>query len=218
MEDLVKRLEVATARLEKLAGSGQSISTSTAPSVIQGSTGGGATLTEYDSNVEPAVQDFFKASQTIGGLVAQQALQVQGAFQACKSLIATATQSQKPSMNDLQTLVKPLQEAIQSVQEIKNANRTNPHFNHLSAVAEGIPCLGWVMVEPTPAPFILEMRDSAQFYSNRVLKEFKDKDQAHVDWVNSWIQVFVALAAYVKKWHTTGLVWSGKVANGAVAE
>lgn len=46
--------------------------------------------------------------------------------------------------------------------------------NHLSAVGEGAGAFGWVAVEPTPAPFVGEMKDSAQFYTNRVLKEFKD--------------------------------------------
>jgi len=39
-------------------------------------------------------------------------------------------------------------------------------FNHMSAVSEGIPALGWVGVEPKPAPFVKDMKDAAQFYVN----------------------------------------------------
>jgi len=33
-------------------------------------------------------------------------------------------------------------------------------------VSEGIPALGWVTMEPKPAPFVKEMSDAAQFYTN----------------------------------------------------
>ena len=67
--------------------------------------------------------------------------------------------------------------------------------------------MGWILVAPTPAPHIKEMSDAAQFYANRVLKEFKEKDPVHVEWVKQWIKVLTELHAYVKQYHTTGLVW-----------
>ena len=51
------------------------------------------------------------------------------------------------------------------------------------------------------------MTDAAQFYANRVLKEFKEKDPIHAEWVKQWIKVLSELHAYVKQYHTTGLVW-----------
>ena len=37
-------------------------------------------------------------------------------------------------------------------------------FNHFS---ESVSALGWVVVAPTPAPYIKEMNDAGQFYTNR---------------------------------------------------
>lgn len=54
------------------------------------------------------------------------------------------------------------------------------------------------------------MNDAGQFYTNRVLKEWKEKDKKHVDWVKSWVQTLTELQQFVKQYHTTGLVWSGK--------
>lgn len=51
---------------------------------------------------------------------------------------------------------------------------------------------------------------SGQFYTNRVLKEWKDKDQTHVDWAKSWVQTLTELQQYIKQYHTTGIVWAGK--------
>lgn len=82
------------------------------------------------------------------------------------------------------------------------------HFNHLSTVSEGIPAVGWIAVEPKPGPYVGEMKDSAQFYANRVIKDFKETDKTHVEWSRSFTKLLEALKAYVLKTHTTGLVWN----------
>lgn len=88
-----------------------------------------------------------------------------------------------------------------------NKNRKSILFNHLSSISEGIPALGWILISPTPAPHIKEMLDAAQFYTNRVLKDFKEKDPIHAEWVKQWIKTLTELHAYVKQYHTTGLTW-----------
>ncbi|KAJ1840090.1 suppressor of rasval19 [Coemansia sp. RSA 2703] len=54
------------------------------------------------------------------------------------------------------------------------------------------------------------MKDSAQFYSNRVLRVWRDKDDTHVEWVKAFLSILRELGAYVKQFHTTGLVWNPK--------
>lgn len=54
------------------------------------------------------------------------------------------------------------------------------------------------------------MNDAGQFYTNRVLKEWKEKDATHVEWCRSWIQTLTELQQYIKQYHTTGIVWAGK--------
>ena len=80
----------------------------------------------------------------------------------------------------------------------------------MSVVAEGVPALGWVAVEPAPGPYINDMKDASTFYLNRVLKEFKDKSKTHVEWCASWTTLLTELSAHVKKFHTTGLSWNPK--------
>lgn len=72
-------------------------------------------------------------------------------------------------------LIKPLQESIEAVSNIRDANRGSTVFNQLSAVSESIGVLAWVTVDPKPHKHVEESLGSAQFYGNRVLKEFKDK-------------------------------------------
>jgi adenylyl cyclase-associated protein len=42
-------------------------------------------------------------------------------------------------------------------------------------VSESIGALGWIAISPAPAPYVKEMIDAAQFYTNRVLKDYKEK-------------------------------------------
>lgn len=111
--------------------------------------------------------------------------------------------------------MKPTSDEINNIQSFREKHRTSPFFNHLSAISESIPALGWVCVAPTPGPHVKEMNDAGQFYTNRVLKDWKEKDNTHVEWARSWVQTLLELQAYIKQYHTTGLVWAGK--NKAVA-
>ena len=50
----------------------------------------------------------------------------------------------------------------------------------------------------------------------RVLKDWKEKDRTHVDWVKAWVSTLTELQAYVKKFYTTGLTWNPKGADASV--
>ncbi|KAJ3075665.1 hypothetical protein HK102_005552, partial [Quaeritorhiza haematococci] len=212
---IIKRLENATLRLEEIARGKSGLggaSSPTAPSPARPAAGAGGktspAVAAFDELLSTHFQPFVDASAGIGGLVKDQATHLQAALQAQRKLIEIASASKKPDASALPDLLKPTQASIEQVVGLKDKNRPSPLFNHLSTVAEGIPALGWVVVEKTPAPFVSDMKDSAQFYANRVIKEFKDKDKNHVDWANSYINFLTELFGYVKKWHTTGLSWN----------
>lgn len=74
------------------------------------------------------------------------------------------------------------------------------------------------------------MKESAEFYGNKVIKEFKDKyvlqshhrvhsiqqgfrEPKHVEWVRAWISLLEEQRKYVMEFHTTGLVWNPKVST-----
>lgn len=152
---------------------------------------------------------YLAISKQIGGDVATQSQLVEKSFQAQLQYLTYASQNKQPNNPDEHNaLLKPTSDQINYVQNFREKNRASAFFNHLSAISESIPALGWVTVTPTPAPYVKEMNDAGQFYTNRVLKEWKEKDKKHVDWVKAWVQTLGDLQAFVKQHHTTGLVWS----------
>lgn len=86
-----------------------------------------------------------------------------------------ANRSVPTNQSEQISLLRPMSMQIQEIQEFRERNRGSSFFNHLSAISESIPALGWVAVSPTPAPYIKEMNDAGQFYTNRVLKDWKEK-------------------------------------------
>ena len=72
-------------------------------------------------------------------------------------------------------ILKELQSTMGAVNDIREANRPSPLFNHLTTVSEGIALLGWITIEPQPTEYITGALDSAQFYGNRVIKDYKER-------------------------------------------
>ncbi|XP_037881931.1 adenylyl cyclase-associated protein 1 isoform X2 [Glossina fuscipes] len=164
----------------------------------------------YQDIVNGPLSQYLALSYKIGGDVAKQAEFVKLAFEAQLQYVNLATQCSQPGQDKQMALLKPTSDQITAIQDFREKNRASPFFNHLSAISESIPALGWVCVSPTPGPHVKEMNDAGQFYTNRVLKEWKEKDVTHVEWARAWVQTLTELQQYIKQFHTTGLVWSGK--------
>nr|CAG4642617.1 EOG090X08PR [Evadne anonyx] len=207
LSKLVQRLEVVATRLESAVDVKFS---SSAPAVVEEVEEVSAVIMAFDDIVSGPFAVYLDTSKKIGGDVATQAEMVQAGFKAQREFLQLASRCKAPAMDEMVKVLGPTSEAIQSVQSFREKKRTSPHFNHLSAISESIPALGWVTIAPAPGPYVKEMNDAGQFYTNRVLKEFKDKDKTHVDWVRAWIQVLVELQAFIKEHHTTGLTWNAK--------
>ncbi|XP_026739434.1 adenylyl cyclase-associated protein 1 isoform X1 [Trichoplusia ni] len=226
LETLIERLERVTSRLERLPllrTRTPSPPRSPAPSPVSDLSQtlqpvsfeptDNMSVNGYQDIVQGPLQAYLQLSQQLGGDVSAHANLVNAAFQAQLRYIQLATTRSKPSQAEEMQLLAPTSEQISAIQQFREKNRASKLFNHLSAISESIPALGWVAVAPTPAPYVKEMNDAGQFYTNRVLKEWKEKDKTHVEWCRAWVQLLSDLQAYVKQYHTTGLVWSGKGAG-----
>ncbi|XP_052763812.1 adenylyl cyclase-associated protein 1-like [Mya arenaria] len=215
MQQAVSRLEAVAARLESLAVAGVS------PRGAAGSGGSGAedgpAVLAYDSEILGGkYAEFIKLSNELGGDLQTQVKMVETGFQELRKFIAMASRSKKPDQSKLPELLTPLSTCINKIQEFRENNRRSPMFNHLSGISEAIPALGWVAVEKTPGPYVKEMQDSGMFYTNRVIKDFKETDQRHVDWTKAWMGTLRELMDYIKQNHTTGVTWNPQGGEASV--
>ncbi|KAF9883720.1 hypothetical protein FE257_003012 [Aspergillus nanangensis] len=219
---LIKRLEAATSRLEDMAlslddpNSPKTTSSAAAPEIAApeppklASPAAPAApppqIQDFDTLINQDVKNFVELGQKIGGLVADQSKAVLQAFEAERTFLYVSTKAKKPEFQPPE-LMTGLHNASDTINVIRESNRPSPLFDHLSAVAEGVVALGWFF-ESKPADFVSEIAGGVQYYGNKVLKAYKEKDRTHVEYIQAYYQIFKALAAYLKKHYPKGLTWN----------
>ncbi|OAQ98335.1 hypothetical protein LLEC1_05416 [Akanthomyces lecanii] len=207
---LIKRLEAATSRLEDIATSTEiPKDQQPVPEELPES------IDDFDAFVDTVVADYVNRSNEIGGLVAKQAADVMAGFKAQRKFLLITTKSVKPDLQGAdmalyQDLLKPINDSLMAVTELKEANRSDSMYTQLSAVADGIMVLAWVTVSHKPFTHVEEFLGSAQFFGNRVIKEYKEKDPKQVEWIQSFYQIFKQLRDYVKQYFASGIPWNPK--------
>lgn len=209
MEGFMERLERAVTRLEKFAVTMQASSGMANGGCLNGIDGGLSQSVEaFDVLLRGPVSEYLNYSRALGGEVEKHAEMVNNALQTQRTFLKMAATHQEPAQTELHDLLKPISDHIQEIQSFRERNRGSSFFNHLSAISESIPALGWVAVSQKPGPYVKEMNDAATFYTNRVLKDYKETDKRHVDWVRSYLSIWTEVQSFIKQHHTTGLVWS----------
>ncbi|XP_028316396.1 adenylyl cyclase-associated protein 2 [Gouania willdenowi] len=221
MEGLMQRLERAVTRLEHVSVTMQASSGVAHGGCVNGIDEDNSQCVEtFDVLLRGPVSEYLNHSRALGGDVEKHAAMVNDAFQTQRTFLTMASTHQVPAKTELQDLLKPISDHIQEIQNFRERNRGSCFFNHLSAVSESIPALGWVAVCQKPGPYVKEMNDAATFYTNRVLKDYKETDRRHVDWVRSYLSIWTEMQAFIKQHHTTGLVWSkcGPIAPASLSD
>ncbi|KAE8452627.1 hypothetical protein EG329_013886 [Mollisiaceae sp. DMI_Dod_QoI] len=227
---IINRLEAATSRLEDMAASaidlnGAPTPAPTGPLPPPPTTARAApeppkpiqealpeSVEDFDAFISGPVKKYVNLSDELGGLVSEQASAVLRAFAEQRKFILITTKAKKPDMSSqaFSQLLKPFNELITTVTELREGNRGAPVFNQLSAVSESISVLAWVTQDTKPHKVVEENLGSAQYWGNRVLKEYKDKDPKQVEWIQAYYQVFKDLIEYVKQTFPNGMPWNPK--------
>ncbi|KAK4165189.1 adenylate cyclase associated N terminal-domain-containing protein [Cladorrhinum sp. PSN259] len=167
-------------------------------------------IEEFDNFLNQSVKPWVKLSHELDKTVGEQADYVLKGYQSTRRLLLIATKAQKPRLDgpDFQGLMKPAIDALTDLERIKDANRGNPFYDHLSAIANSIMVLAWPSITNKPYKHAEEMLSSAQFYGNRVIKNYKDTDPKQVEWTRSLYQIFRDLAEYIKTYYSNGIPWN----------
>lgn len=117
-----------------------------------------------------------------------------------RDFLVIASQAKQPAQGEMAKIVTPINEQVAKADDFSRKAKTE-FVNHLMAVGAGMPALGWILIvrsifcfyvdtffdtffffafvfslqEKTPAPYVLEMLASGEFYSNKVLVAYKGK-------------------------------------------
>lgn len=238
MATLMKRLEAATSRLEDLvqfaqdnkvndetASTTTTATTATArpkevakePSASSaGSQERTAAAEQAGPSVPPALvaldpklDQLVSLSKQIDPILGEQAEEFALGARAVNQLVVLAAQTKKPDMGPkFQEFLQPVSTHMMKISELREKNRASKAANHLATLAEGSVVLSWV-TSTKPAPYVKDLKEGAQFYANRILKEHKD-DDAHQGWVRAFLSYCNELAAALTADLPNGLNWDPK--------
>uniref|UniRef100_A0A803LP53 Adenylyl cyclase-associated protein n=1 Tax=Chenopodium quinoa TaxID=63459 RepID=A0A803LP53_CHEQI len=208
---LVERLEKAVARLEAISSSSsssRSVDFSGEDAVVDPS------IVALDDLIANYVGRVYDAAQKIGGKVLESTEILRDAFSALRELLVKVKQTQKPDMAGLGEILKPLNEVIMKANALTEGRRSD-FFNHLKSISDSLAALAWVAYTgkdcgmSMPIAHVEESWQMAEFYSNKVLIEYKNKDPNHVEWAKALKELYLpGLRDYVKSFYPLGPVWS----------
>ncbi|KAM0011129.1 putative cyclase-associated protein CAP/septum formation inhibitor MinC [Helianthus debilis subsp. tardiflorus] len=209
-EKLIQRLESAVARLESLSLPSQprsidldAVAASTDPSIIA-----------FEDLLTEFVGKVLTAAEKIGGQVKEVTDVLNEAFSVQKELLVKIKQTKKPDMVGLGEFLKPLNDKLMKAISLTEGRRSD-FFNHQKAVAESLTALAWIAYVgkdcgmSMPIAHVEESWQAAEFYNNKVLVEYRNKDSNHVEWARALKELYVpGLRNYVKTHYPLGPVWS----------
>ena len=143
-------------------------------------------------------------------------------FSGMQYVVVLASKSKQPEpITDLMQHLAPLTGPVGVVTKM----RLKPEFtNHQKAINEMLGCVSWVTCrapEQLPAPFVKECIGSSDFWSNRIRKEFKGKEddvaKQQLEFCDNMKKLLQDLASYIEEYHKTGLTFNPKGVSVAEA-
>ncbi|KAL6517292.1 F-actin-capping protein subunit alpha [Orobanche minor] len=216
-EKMVKRLEAAVARMEALSAGGFRQVTALAddsdafamdPSIVA-----------FDDLISNHVRRVASAAEKIGGQVLDLSKIIAEAFTVQKELLVKIKQTQKPDTAGFMEFLKPLNEVMAKASALAEGRRSD-FFIHLKTGADSLSALAWIAYTGKdcgmnmPIAHVEESWQMAEFYCNKILVEYRNKDANHVEWAKSLKDLYLpGLRDYVKSHYPLGPVWSatGKI-------
>ncbi|GAQ84855.1 Adenylate cyclase-associated protein [Klebsormidium nitens] len=217
LEALVRRLEIAVEKLESAGGIASGSGGATGqpdPSTASPTESSLATsVAAFDELIDTAVTKFVGASEAIGGPVREASKLLEEAFKRERNVVLAISHCKAPTPAEMQALVSPVGEVMMKAGSLTEGKRTD-EFQHLKAVADSLQALTWVLYAgkesgmSLPAQHVEETFQAAEFYVNKVLMAYRNKDAQHVEWCKALKAVFLpGLKDYVKQHQTTGPAW-----------
>ncbi|KAK6120956.1 hypothetical protein DH2020_045296 [Rehmannia glutinosa] len=143
---------------------------------------------------------------------------------ALASIGCSSTDLQKPDMAGLVDFLRPLNEVITKASALTEGRRSD-FFHHLKTGADSLAALAWIAYTgkdcgmSMPTAHVEESWQMAEFYSNKILVEYRNKDANHVEWAKALKELYVpGLRDYVKSHYPLGPVWSSTGKTVAAAQ
>ncbi|KAL7566747.1 hypothetical protein ACA910_017795 [Epithemia clementina (nom. ined.)] len=221
--DILTRLEALEAKVgvspSGVSGQVSKGAPSGSAALTVGSGGGEAPAVKaYDAYVKTSLVPFVNTCDDLKGLKETGSL-IKKAWDDVRAIIVLASRSKAPTnvAEELAPFLAPTQETVKNI----NSVRVDRDFDrHMKAITEMLACLSWILLKPPqqlPGSFVKEAMGSAEFWTNRIRKDFKGKNDTQIAFCDNLKTVMTGLVAYIEEYHKAGLNWNPKGVSVAEA-
>lgn len=168
-------------------------------------------LKAYDAYVKASLIPLAQTCDDLKGLKNTGDL-LQEAWEGIRTIIVLASRSKMPSEEEIPHQLAPHLESIQkAVQGIRDIKVDKEFDRHQKAIIEMLACLSWVLMrapKALPVSMVKETLSSAEFWSNRIRKDFKGKDDKQIAFCDNIKKALTGLVEYIEEYHKIGLAFN----------
>jgi adenylyl cyclase-associated protein len=133
------------------------------------------------------------------------------AWEGVRSIIVLSTRSKAPTEPLGQALSPYLSKTQEAVKNLRDLRLNRDWDRHQKTLVEMVGALSWILFKPPqqlPAPFVKEALGSAEFWSNRIRKDFKGKDETQIAFCDNVKKALTDLVKYIEEYHKAGLTFN----------
>ncbi|XP_019165421.1 PREDICTED: cyclase-associated protein 1-like [Ipomoea nil] len=208
---LVERLESVTVRLEALYSGGFQTSRSLD---VDGYASTDPSIVAFDGLISQYIGRITSAAEKIGGQILDASAIIEEAFSVEKQLLIKVKETQTPDLRSMPEFLKPLNLIIMKASSMTEGGKSD-FTNHWKATSESLTALAWIAYTgkecgmSMPTAHVEESWQTAEFYCNKILVDYKNNDPNHFEWAKSLKELYVpGLRDYVKSHYPLGPVWN----------
>lgn len=180
------------------------------PSPVSGHGGEAPAVKAFDAYVKSSVVPLAQTCDSLGGLENAGTLLL-NAWEGVRSIIVLATRAKAPEEPLGEALAPFLGKTQEAVKGLRDLRLKRDWDRHQKTLTEMVGALSWILFKPPqqlPAPYVKEALGSAEFWSNRIRKDFKGKDETQIAFCDNVKKALTDLVKYIEEYHKAGLAFN----------
>jgi len=203
LQEVVARLEAVAAKLEKCG-----VAAPAAAGAVDEGNEDFPEVMGFDDTFKEALQKIEESAKAIGQEAIDMSKFVLDMFAATRRLVLVGCRCSKPDNNaQFNVLNRISSEGIGALDKMYPKIKG---INMNKAVKECMTLLTWPTIGASAENFAVEMTGSVECYTNKMLREFKGKDDNQVHWAQGIVKACRAIPTFINDFEKGGIKFNAR--------
>ena len=161
----------------------------------------------YDEAFKPAIDQMLESAKAIDGELVEMTQLVANLVLAIRRLVVVGCRCSKPDNNAQFAVIAEL--SNQGLEWCDKHFRTK-HVNHLKAVHEAMTLFTYPTIGASAEQYAVDMTGSVQCYTNKLLMEYRGKDENQTKWAQGLVKACKAIPTFVNDYEKGGFKFNAR--------